>query len=126
MDFRARLYCIEKQLADQPILDHLPQIAVALFGNEIQRAGFQLVAHPYLFDRASLALQRVAKADGREQLHAGTGNCGNAAVKIGGQHGLGIGTVNHMACHAMCGKGERLGKAVQAAADDDDVGDLGC
>ena len=66
MDFRAGLYCIEKQLADQPILDHLAQIAVALFGNEIQRAGFQLVAHPYLFDRASLAVQRIAKADGRE------------------------------------------------------------
>ena len=113
-----------KSPTDKLVFEHLPQIAIAFFRHEIERAGFEAVADPNLLDRATFAGKCGTEADRFEQFHARTGNGGYAAIEMRRQHGRLIGPVDDMAGDAMHRKCKRLGKAVQPATNDDNVGKL--
>ena len=57
-------------LPEQPVLKHLPQIAILFRRYKIERSGFQPIADPNLLDRAAMTAKRFPKAKRCKHFHA--------------------------------------------------------
>ena len=110
-----------QRLAQQAVFEHDAERAFLFLGPEIEDSGLEAVAHADFADRAALPFEMPADADRLEHPPARARHRRDAAVKAGGDHGIGIGRIDHHRTDPVAVERDGERQPDQPAAEDDDV-----